>query len=370
MTLSHDINPEYTQYYHHARDHQLLRSSKIIFFLSTFAAYFIAWHISAQLNLSIWGYSIYTLLSVFILAGLLFGLMGTKLLPEPVHAPFYATVCAIGSGLLTLIAAPLLVKVYPDHILQLGVLSSSLLAVMFFSIYPLACYALLLPALFSSLFFFSDAGSSGITQALLLIVLLPMLQWQLQHWFKRAIRHQFDKEQLRKDLDIAGLLDPVCGLKNRKFFDQALEVELAAGRRNSTPLSLLLISLNNTKQYEYTFGKYAVGQLLERAAECLRRALYRPRDTAIRYGYNEFVIMLPETMLSGSTIVEQRVLQQVDNLGLMGVGQPTDNSVHFSIRTLELPPKTHRNEARHAINSAFAELREQELNALNIPASE
>ncbi|MGL4457018.1 MAG: hypothetical protein ACRCUB_01275, partial [Plesiomonas shigelloides] len=87
---------------------------------------------------------------------------------------------------------------------------------------------------------------------------------------------------------------------------------------------------------------------------------------AIRYGYNEFVIMLPETMLSGSTIVEQ----QVDNLGLMGVGQPTDNSVHFSIRTLELPPKTHRNEARHAINSAFAELREQELNALNIPTSE
>lgn len=52
------------------------------------------------------------------------------------------------------------------------------------------------------------------------------------------------------------------------------------------------------------------------------------------------------------------------------IDQPTDNSVHFSIRTLELPPKTHRNEARHAINSAFAELREQELNALNIPASE
>ena len=39
--------------------------------------------------------------------------------------------------------------------------------------------------------------------------------------------------------------------------------------------------------------------------------------------------MLPETMLSGSTIVEQRVLQQVDNLGLMGVGQPSDNTVYI-----------------------------------------
>ena len=69
--------------------------------------------------------------------------------------------------------------------------------------------------------------------------------------------------------------------------------------------------------------------MLERADECLRRALYRPCDTAIRYGYNEFVIMLPETMLSGSTIVEQHVLQQVDNLGLMGVGQLTDNTVYI-----------------------------------------
>lgn len=370
MTLSHDINPEYIQYYHHMRDHQLLRGSKITFFLATFTAYVIAWHISAHTNLSIWGYSIYTLLAAFISAGLLLGFVVARLLPAHTHAPFYAVICAGSCGLLSLIAAPLLATIYPEHILQLGTLSSSLIAVLLFSTYSLACYAFMLPVIISSLLFFSDTSAAVLPQALILLIALPIFQWQLQHWFKHAVRHQFDKEQLRKDLDVAGLLDPVSGLKNRKFFDQTLEVELAAGRRNNTPLSLLLIHLDNTKQYEYTFGKYVVSQLLERSAECLRRALYRPRDIAIRYGYNEFVIILPETMLSGSAIVEQRVLQQVDTLGLIGVGQPTDNSLHLSIRALELPPKTHRNEARHAINSAFAELREQELNTLSPVATE
>lgn len=364
MTISHNINPEYTAYYNQARDHQLLRGSKIIVVLALLTTYFIAWNISSHINLSIFGYSIYTLLTAFICLCVLLAFIGAHFLPHHARIPFYATVCASSCGLLSIISAPLLVKIYPEALLQLGAIGIGLLAILLLPTYTLACYLLLTPVIFSSLLFFSNTGTE-VLAPLLLMLLLPILQLQQYRWFNQGVRHQFDKEQLRKDLDIAGLLDPISGLKNRKFFDQALEVEMGASRRKNTPLCLLLVSLNNIKQYEYTFGKYAVNQLLERAAVCLNRALFRPRDAAVRYGYNEFIIILPETMLSGSAIVEQRLLQQIDALGLMGVGQPTDKSIHISIRSIELPPKTHRNEARYAIDNAFTELRDLELSDNN-----
>jgi diguanylate cyclase (GGDEF)-like protein len=102
------------------------------------------------------------------------------------------------------------------------------------------------------------------------------------------------------------LTDALTGIPNRRAYDQKLTEEFSRAKRTGTPLSLLLIDIDNFKHYNDTFGHPAGDSALQSVARVLMSSL-RPYDFLARYGGEEFVIILPSTDLTDAIVVAERV---------------------------------------------------------------
>lgn len=100
--------------------------------------------------------------------------------------------------------------------------------------------------------------------------------------------------------------DALTGIPNRRAYDQKLTEEVSRAKRTGAPLSLLLVDIDNFKQYNDNFGHPAGDSALQSVARVLMSSL-RPYDFLARYGGEEFVIILPSTDLNDAIVVAERV---------------------------------------------------------------
>ena len=102
--------------------------------------------------------------------------------------------------------------------------------------------------------------------------------------------------RLRETLRQQSVRDPLTGLYNRRFLEEALDRELARLERKNLPLSLIMIDVDNFKHFNDTFGHEAGDAVLRDLGGILQRHV-RGSDIACRYGVEEFTIILPEASL-------------------------------------------------------------------------
>jgi diguanylate cyclase (GGDEF)-like protein len=102
------------------------------------------------------------------------------------------------------------------------------------------------------------------------------------------------------------ITDALTGVPNRRAYDQKLTEEYSRAKRTGTPLSMLLIDIDNFKEYNDNFGHPAGDTALQSVARVLMSSL-RPYDFLARYGGEEFVIILPATDLTDAIVVAERV---------------------------------------------------------------
>jgi diguanylate cyclase (GGDEF)-like protein len=87
------------------------------------------------------------------------------------------------------------------------------------------------------------------------------------------------------------LTDPLTSLPNRRYMLQHLEQELARAGRRGLELALVLMDLDDFKEINDTRG-HQVGDQALRAVAAVLRASIRPYDLCVRYGGDEFVLIL------------------------------------------------------------------------------
>ena len=107
--------------------------------------------------------------------------------------------------------------------------------------------------------------------------------------------------------------DPLTGLYNFGYLRERIFVEFERARRFQTPLSVLMIDVNHLKVVNDTHGHPAGDLLLEQVASVLR-AQIRMIDTAIRYGGDEFLVVLPVTNQAGAMIAAERIRLKIKEL--------------------------------------------------------
>ncbi|WP_298442368.1 GGDEF domain-containing protein [uncultured Ferrimonas sp.] len=106
-------------------------------------------------------------------------------------------------------------------------------------------------------------------------------------------------------------VDALTGLRNRLFFNEQYQTEVARSARERSPTSLLMLDLDNFKKINDTYGHPGGDQVLQQVAKRLYYSLRRPADALCRIGGEEFAILLPQTSEQGALHVAEIVLKKV-----------------------------------------------------------
>jgi len=109
----------------------------------------------------------------------------------------------------------------------------------------------------------------------------------------------------------AGLIDTVTNVLNRSFLHEILQGEIQRSERNNRPLTLVMCDVDGFKQvndrYGHLTGDFVLAQIAGIIKSCARGS-----DHVIRYGGDEFLLVLPETDESGAETVRERIHQRLE----------------------------------------------------------
>lgn len=104
-----------------------------------------------------------------------------------------------------------------------------------------------------------------------------------------------DSALVTERLKLVGLTDILTGVHNRRYFESRCLEEVAAARRNGTPLVCLFLDVDKFKRLNDTLGHQAGDEVLRHVAKLIKVQL-RGSDVVARYGGEEFVVLLPATL--------------------------------------------------------------------------
>jgi diguanylate cyclase (GGDEF)-like protein len=104
----------------------------------------------------------------------------------------------------------------------------------------------------------------------------------------------------------ASMIDAVTNVFTRGFLRELLAGEISRAERTNRSLALIMCDLNNFKQvndrYGHLMGDYVLSQIATILKSCVRGS-----DYIIRYGGDEFLLLLPETDEKGGEVVRERI---------------------------------------------------------------
>jgi diguanylate cyclase (GGDEF)-like protein len=115
-----------------------------------------------------------------------------------------------------------------------------------------------------------------------------------------------------EDSERLTITDDLTKLYNYRYLMQFLDAEVKRCLRYKKKVSLLFIDVDGFKRINDTFGHLVGSQALAETGQVLRRSL-RETDVVGRYGGDEFVIVLPETPLSGAMVIAERIRKKVED---------------------------------------------------------
>ena len=104
--------------------------------------------------------------------------------------------------------------------------------------------------------------------------------------------------------------DPLTGVSNRRHGQELLEAELERARRAGSHLAIMLFDLDHFKRINDTYGHHAGDMALRGVTDLVRKNLRR-YDTLIRWGGEEFLVILPNTDARTGLFIGERLRQLV-----------------------------------------------------------
>lgn len=135
-------------------------------------------------------------------------------------------------------------------------------------------------------------------------------------------------EKLEVELRQQALRDPLTGLYNRRFLNEALKIELLRAERDRTCLSIIICDIDHFKNINDTYG-HQVGDkfLVEIARELMQNK--RNSDIACRQGGEEFLLVYPGVCLEQAAERAEKLRQKCAEIVILHEGQELKTTLSF-----------------------------------------
>jgi diguanylate cyclase (GGDEF)-like protein len=118
--------------------------------------------------------------------------------------------------------------------------------------------------------------------------------------------------ELTKKLELMAITDPLTGIYNRRHFEKIVKTEFSKAVRYKHPLSCLMIDVDHFKRINDRYGHDAGDSVLREVTELMSSSL-REIDVLARWGGEEFIILLPNTMGDNARPVAERILKNISS---------------------------------------------------------
>lgn len=135
-------------------------------------------------------------------------------------------------------------------------------------------------------------------------------------WFTLAgvhIASSLNNASLNSQLNEMVIRDGLLGIYNRRYLEQRLQETFKVSQRYQRPLSVLMIDIDHFKAVNDTYGHPVGDEILKRVSQTITDRL-RTTDILGRYGGEEFLVLLPETDLSGASQLAQSLVARVSQI--------------------------------------------------------
>lgn len=107
------------------------------------------------------------------------------------------------------------------------------------------------------------------------------------------------------------IMDPLTGAFNRRYMKDIFEMEVSRALRKGSTLAVIVIDIDDFKKINDNYGHPAGDKVLTEISKRIF-ALKRPYDYLIRYGGDEFVLILPETRKDGISSFYERLKKEIE----------------------------------------------------------
>ena len=156
----------------------------------------------------------------------------------------------------------------------------------------------------------------------------------------------------RKRLEAAVLelarTDHLTGLLNRRAGQELVDRETARCRRSRHGLGFVLLDIDHFKQINDSAGHAGGDQVLQQLGALLRERI-RGTDIALRWGGEEFLIVLPDTDEGGARVLAEALRRRVETTRFTAVAQVTVSTRRCGAAGRRVERSSHRTRRRQAV---------------------
>lgn len=145
---------------------------------------------------------------------------------------------------------------------------------------------------------------------LILIILLALYLVRRELEIRKLTALVIEERLLAESEHSAGMIDPVTHVFNRRFLPGLLQGEIARAERNRRPLTLAMCDIDRFKQVNDRHGHVVGDEVLAETATILKSCV-RGSDFVVRYGGDEFLLVLSETDEPGANAVVVRIREKI-----------------------------------------------------------
>lgn len=174
--------------------------------------------------------------------------------------------------------------------------------------------------------------------------------------FRQQIDHVEDElTRSNQYLETLSNTDPLTGLANRRVLDTVLDHEWSRLARRQEALSIIMFDVDHFKLFNDRYGHDGGDRCLQRITEAAKGVISRASDLLVRYGGEEFALVLPDTDQAGAQLLGERLCTTIEHLKLPNesLGEGGFVTISVGVSSIEhITPEIHEYGSTHLLKCA------------------